>query len=40
LTKDELDVADSTQIERCLREFRPRAMINAAAYTAVGLAEN
>jgi dTDP-4-dehydrorhamnose reductase len=39
LTRDELDVTDRAQVERCLRELRPQIIINAAAYTAVDLAE-
>ena len=39
VTRDELDIADSTQIERCLRKFSPQIIINAAAYTAVDRAE-
>ena len=39
LTKAKLDVADSAQVESCLREIRPQIVINAAAYTAVDQAE-
>ena len=39
LTRGELNILDASQIERCLREFRPDLIINAAAYTAVDRAE-
>jgi dTDP-4-dehydrorhamnose reductase len=39
LTKEQLDIVDQAQIEFRLREFQPDIIINAAAYTAVDLAE-
>jgi dTDP-4-dehydrorhamnose reductase len=39
VTREELDIANSRQIELCLREVRPQIIINAAAYTAVDRAE-
>jgi dTDP-4-dehydrorhamnose reductase len=39
LTKEQLDIVDHAQIEFRLREFQPDIIINAAAYTAVDLAE-
>jgi len=39
LAKDKLDVTNRAQVESCLRELRPQIVINAAAYTAVDLAE-
>ncbi len=39
LTKDKLDVTNRAQVETRLRELRPDIVINAAAYTAVDLAE-
>lgn len=39
LTKDKLDVTNRAQVETRLRELRPEIVINAAAYTAVDLAE-
>jgi dTDP-4-dehydrorhamnose reductase len=39
LTKKELDIVNGSQIESCLRQFRPDIIINAAAYTTVDRAE-
>jgi dTDP-4-dehydrorhamnose reductase len=39
LAKDNLDVTNSAQVESCLLALRPQIVINAAAYTAVDLAE-
>jgi len=39
VTREELDIADSRQIEHCLCAVRPQIIINAAAYTAVDRAE-
>lgn len=39
LGKDKLDVTNRAQVERQLRDLRPEAIINAAAYTAVDAAE-
>ncbi|MGB3632908.1 MAG: dTDP-4-dehydrorhamnose reductase [Rubrobacteraceae bacterium] len=35
LTHGELDISDSTAVERALREYEPERVINAAAYTDV-----
>jgi dTDP-4-dehydrorhamnose reductase len=40
LTRSELDIADDAAVSRCVREFRPDVVINAAAYTAVDRAES
>lgn len=39
MSRDELDIADLTQIERVLDEVAPDILVNAAAYTAVDAAE-
>ncbi|MCS6959011.1 MAG: dTDP-4-dehydrorhamnose reductase [Pseudanabaenaceae cyanobacterium SKYGB_i_bin29] len=38
-SRTQLDLADPDTIVHCLREIRPEGVINAAAYTAVDLAE-
>ncbi len=40
LTHQELDLADAEAVQAAVRRFRPAAVINAAAYTAVDLAES
>ncbi|MDW2056797.1 dTDP-4-dehydrorhamnose reductase [Vibrio sp. 506] len=37
--RDELDITDKAQVESVVKEFRPDAIINAAAHTAVDKAE-
>ena len=39
-THAELDIGDSNQVERLLRQLQPQLVINAAAYTAVDKAES
>jgi dTDP-4-dehydrorhamnose reductase len=39
MSRDELDIVETSQIESSLREFHPEMIINAAAYTAVDQAE-
>lgn len=39
LDRSQLDITDSEAVERCLDDFRPNVVINAAAYTAVDKAE-
>jgi len=40
LNRQQLDLANPDAIRRCLREFRPQLIVNAAAYTAVDEAES
>lgn len=40
LDRARLDLADADAIRRCVREARPQAILNAAAYTAVDRAES
>lgn len=37
---DGLDITDRSAVESCLRDFKPDAVVNAAAYTAVDRAES
>lgn len=40
LGRNELDITDTTQLTECFERINPRAVINAAAYTAVDKAES
>jgi dTDP-4-dehydrorhamnose reductase len=40
LTRAELDIADSTAVAKVLADFAPDVVVNAAAYTAVDVAES
>ncbi|MDX8403771.1 MAG: dTDP-4-dehydrorhamnose reductase, partial [Mariprofundaceae bacterium] len=37
---DELDITDSNAVTNCINDFKPDAVVNAAAYTAVDRAES
>ena len=40
LSRQQLDITDSVQVDEAFAEHKPAILINAAAYTKVDLAEN